>query len=59
MADQITVKVFIRTNKVGSECRDSFEVDREEWESMTDEDKDEMARDAAFNYLDWGYEVEE
>lgn len=57
MGDTVKVKVWISTNKVGSKCEDTIEIDREEWESMTDDEKDDACQDAAFNHLDWGWKV--
>lgn len=42
---------FIETNKVGSKCEFDFEAD----ESSTDEEIEELARDAAFNLINWNY----
>ena len=57
MGDTVKVQVWNSTNKVGSECKDTIEIDREEWEAMTDDEKDDACQDAAFNYLDWGWKV--
>jgi len=56
MKDIVKIKVWISTNKVGSECSDVVEFDREEWESMSDKDKEDVLQDAAFNYMEWGWE---
>lgn len=50
------VKYWIQTDKVGSKCSDTVEVDEEEWQSMTGAERDEYMRVIAFNYLDWGFE---
>lgn len=59
MGDTVKVKVWVHTNKIGSECHDIVEFDREEWESMTDDEKDDICKDAAFNNMDWGWKVTE
>jgi catalase len=56
MSDMVKIRVHISTNKVGSECEDYFEVERDVWESMTEEEKEEICQQAAFNYLEWGWE---
>lgn len=56
MGEQIKIKVWIRTNKVGSKCEDTIEFDKEDWESMSDDEKEEVCRDTAFNMGDWGFE---
>ncbi|VVE34002.1 DUF7167 family protein [Pandoraea commovens] len=53
------IEVWIRTNKIGSNCDASFEIDDAEWESMTEEEREDMCKDAAFSYLEWGWEAEE
>lgn len=53
----IKVKVSIRTDKVGSECVDTIEFDPDEWEGMSDDEREHACQEVAFNYLDWGWEV--
>jgi len=52
-------RVYARTNKVGSECEDEFEVDDSELEGMTDAEieahVESIAQDVAFNSIDWGF----
>lgn len=55
MADTVKVTVFIRTNNVGSMCEDVIEFDRDEWESMTEEEREEVCRNTAFNMGEWGW----
>lgn len=45
-------KVWIHTNKVGSECTDEIEIE----DDATEKEVEEAAKDAAFNHLDWGFE---
>lgn len=35
----------------------SFEIDEAEWVAMTDEQKDDYARDVAWDRMDWGWKV--
>lgn len=42
----------IATSKVGSQCDVEFEVD----DDATEEQIEEAARDAAFEYIDWWWE---
>ena len=48
------VKGWIETNKFGSRCDFEFEVE----DDTPPEDIEEMARDAAFENMDWSYEVD-
>ena len=34
-----------------------FEVDADEWNAMTDDEKDEYAKEYAFERSDWGWSV--
>lgn len=56
MTDMVRVRVWMRTNKVGSKCDDVAEFTREEWAQMDDDDKENALRDVAFNMGDWGWE---
>ncbi len=49
------VKGSIRTDKVGSACEFEFEVE----DDATAEEIEEMARDMAFNHVEWNYKVQE
>ena len=56
MNETVKIRVWISTNKIGSECSDVVEFGREEWEAMSDSDKEDLLRDTAFNYMEWGWE---
>jgi hypothetical protein len=50
------IKVYLDTGFAGCKHEDIIEVD----DDITDEDVDEIARDTAFNWIEWGwYDVEE
>jgi hypothetical protein len=55
MGDTVKIMVSISTQKVGSECVDEIEFDRDAWESMTDDEKEEACREAAFNMIEWNW----
>jgi hypothetical protein len=38
----ITIKCFVRTNKVGSECSIEVEINKRVWDNMTQLQKDEF-----------------
>lgn len=56
MSDEIEISITVSTDKVGSECKDSLIVDREDWENMSDDEKDEECKETAFQMIDWSYE---
>lgn len=47
--DKIRIKFYYSTTFVGASKEGVVEFDREDWESMTEEDRDEAAREWAFN----------
>jgi len=53
MSDKVRVKYSIMTNKVGSECEDVLEFDREDWDSMSETDHEEEMKQAAFEEVEW------
>jgi len=53
MNDTVRVKYSIRTKKVGSDCEDVVEFDREDWDLMSDNDREEEMKQAAFDEIDW------
>ena len=53
MSDKINIEVWIRTNKVGSDCYQTIDFNKEEWEEMSDEEKDEICKEVTFEYLEW------
>ena len=56
MSDTVKIRCYIHTNKVGSECTDIVEIDREEWEDMDEGERDEYLQECAFQMMEWGYE---
>ena len=53
--DTVKIGYSIRTNKIGSECKGVVEVSREEWDSMTDDQKEALMREHAFEYIEWNW----
>lgn len=49
-----TIKGYVRTNKVGSDCEFEFEVE----DDCTDEEIEEEAREAMFEQIEWGFTVD-
>lgn len=52
----IKIKVWVSTNKVGSLCEDTIEIDREEWQSMSDEEQADMCSRIVWKMAGWGWE---
>lgn len=58
MEDMVTIKVYVSTNKVGSECETEFDMPRTEWEAMTDTEKEYECSCAMHDMIEWNW-VEE
>ena len=55
--EMLIINYFIETRKVGSRCSGCFEIDADDWNAMSDEEKDEEAKQWAFEEIEWSYEV--
>lgn len=47
------IKVYVSTNIVGSEREEEFEID----DGLSEEKIEEIAREAMFEMIEWGFEV--
>jgi hypothetical protein len=59
VSDKIIVTVTVSTNRVGSQCKEIVQVDREDWEGMSNRDRDEFTREIMFGMIDWGWTTNE
>ncbi len=55
MSDKIKIEYNIKTDIHGSDCSDVLEFDRKEWEAMSESEREEIMRDAAFERVEWDY----
>lgn len=59
-SDKIKIRIHVSNGLVGCTVERTIEVDREDWEDMETEERDELCRDIVFgNIIEWGYEEEE
>lgn len=49
------VKVHVRTDKIGSECWDEFEIE----DDVSDSEMEFQARECMFNMIEWNYIVQD
>lgn len=56
MSDTVKIRVWLRTDKVGSKCEEIVEFEGDDWESLSDHERDEECREIAFGMGEWGYE---
>lgn len=55
----ITIKAWLNSGANIHSCYETkFEIDKDEWDAMSEEDKDEYAKDYAWGRMDWGWRVE-
>lgn len=57
MTEPVRVKFYIRTDAIGSECEDVIEFSREEWDAMSEQEREEEMKEYAFNHMEWGFKV--
>ncbi|WP_157895528.1 hypothetical protein [Rhizobium sp. LCM 4573] len=58
MSDTVRIKVWVRTDRVGSECSEVVEFDKKEWDSASDDEKESALRDTVWNMAEWGWDEE-
>jgi hypothetical protein len=56
--DQLAFILTVSTNKVGSKCDITVEIDRESWESMSADEREKFMLDELFGsgMVEWNYE---
>jgi hypothetical protein len=61
--ENMKIKVWAKTNNLGSKVETEIEIDESEFEDMSDFEREQYiedsARDAMFNLISWDYEVVE
>lgn len=56
MSNMITIKVWLNSGaNAFSTYESSFEIDRDEWNAMSEAEQEDYARDVAWARMDWGY----
>lgn len=50
------ITVWAQTNKVGSRSETSFEIDKEEWDEMPEDERTDLCREMLPNIINWGWE---
>lgn len=48
----ITIKVWAETNRVGSRNETSFTMPKDEWEEMSEKQRDEICQEALWDLID-------
>jgi len=56
----ITIKAWLDSGANIHSCRETeFEIDEAEWSEMTEEERDEYAKQIAWDRMHWGWVVKE
>lgn len=61
MDDEIEIKLRASTRKVGSESWTTIKIDRESWEYMSEQEREEFCLEELLqsHIVEWTYEVED
>ena len=55
MSDVVKISVRVRTDKIGSECEEVVEFDRENWEAMSEEEREAELQETVWNMAEWNW----
>ena len=56
----IKIKAWLDSGANIHSCRETeFEIDEAEWSAMSEDEKDEYAKEVAWDRMDWGWVVED
>lgn len=56
---KINIKVWLDSGANShSTFYDYFEIEEDEWNAMSEQEKDDYARDVAWQRMDWGWSTE-
>lgn len=55
--ENIKIKVSVSTNKVKSLCESFVSIEAEDWNEMSEDEREEFCRDEMFQMIDWNYEI--
>lgn len=54
---QVKIKVSVGTRKVGSRTDTEIEIDAEDWEDMSEEEREQFCMEAMFEMIDWDWKL--
>lgn len=56
MSEKVKIKMWVTTDRVGSKSTRTLEFDREDWDVMSDLEKEEAVHDELWRVISWGWE---
>lgn len=59
MGDVVKIKVTVSTNMIGSDCEFETEYDREDWEEMTEQQRNETIHEELMQsgLVNWDWQI--
>jgi hypothetical protein len=55
VSEQVQIEISVRTNKVGSESKQIIQFDKEDWDDMGGDERQELMLEELFNMIDWDW----
>ena len=52
------VTYWVQTDKIGSKCEDELDIDEEEWNEMSEEERSVMIFPLICEMIDWSFATE-
>lgn len=56
-SDMVKVRLYVSIGLSGANREEEIEVPREEWEAMSEKEREEFGQEQLFNILDWSWSV--
>jgi hypothetical protein len=56
VSEKVKIKMWVTTDRVGSKSTRTLEFDREDWDVMSDLEKEEAVHDELWRVISWGWE---
>lgn len=53
--ENVTIEVHVWTDVVGSECADTFEFTRDEWDALEEDEKEAICNEVKGNMSNWSW----
>lgn len=50
------IRVWVRTNRVGSKCERVVDIDDAEWAEMSEQEREDYAKQIMGDMMEWNYE---
>ena len=58
MSDEIEITVSVNIGLVGCNRSETLSMLRDEWEDMTEDEREDCCKEVMFDLIEWNYEVQ-